>query len=145
MNTFFKPTVTALGALGSAVLEATAPMFILTGCFVIADTVTAVRLQRRLAAAGKLPADKGGFSSARFARVFITMSKIFALLLLAAMADHLILGSLGIASIKFVAGAVCFWQAISLLENEAAQNDAPWAVHARRFLVDKAKRYLDKL
>lgn len=142
MNTFFKPTVAVLLGLGSAVLESVTPMFILTMSFVLADAFTAYRLQRRLAKAGRLSEGKARFSSARFGRVFVTMSKIFGLLLLTAMTDHLILAPLGIPALKIVGGAVCFWQAISLLENEAAQNDAPWAVHARRFLIDKAKRYV---
>lgn len=142
MHTFFKPTVAALLAMGSAMLESVTPMFILTGGFVFADTVTAYRLQRRLARAGKLDPEKAKFSSARFGRVFITLGRIFALLMLTAMADYLVLAPLGIPAMKIVAGAVCFWQAISLLENEASQNDAPWASHARHFLVDKAKRYL---
>lgn len=143
MNTFFKPAATALTALGSALFELVTPMFILTGAFVLADTVTAYRLQRRLAKQGRLDRDKARFSSARFGRVFVTLARLLALLSLTAMADHLVLGPLGIPALKIVAGAVCFWQAISLLENEAAANDAPWATHARRFLIDKAKRYLE--
>ena len=142
MNTFIKPTVVALLGLGSAILEITAPMFILTGAFVFADAFTAWRLQKRLELAGKLKEGKARFSSARFARVFVTLSKILGVLILTAMADHLILAPLGIPAVKIVAGAICFWQAVSLLENEAAQNNAPWAVHARRFLIDKATRYL---
>lgn len=144
MHSFFKPAATALAAMGSAVIETATPMIVLTGAFVIADTVTAYRLQRRLAAAGKLERGAVGFSSARFGKVFVTMTKIIILLLLTSMADYLILGPLGIPALKIVAGAVCFWQAISLLENEAAENDAPWAVHARKFLIDKARRYVEK-
>lgn len=142
MATIFKPTIAALAGLGSAVLETAAPMFILTGAFVFVDIATAYRLQRRLAAAGKLEGHKAKFSSSRFGRVFVTLGKIMTLLVLTAMADHLILEPLGIPAIKTVSGAVCFWQALSILENEAAENDAQWAVQARRFLVDKAKRYL---
>lgn len=142
-NSLLKPVGTALFGLTSAILEATVPMFILTTTFVVADTVTALRLQYRLVRAGKLDPEKARFSSARFRRLFSTLGRIFALLVLTAMADHLVLIPLGIGAMKFVVGAVCFWQAISLLENEAAENDAPWATYARRFLVDKARRYLD--
>lgn len=142
MPSFFKPTAIALFSLGSTVLQTAVPMFILTGAFVFADAVTAWRLQRRLAAAGKIDKNSARFSSARFGRTFYTLGRILTLLILTAMADTLILGPLGIPAIKIVAGAVCFWQAVSLLENEAAENNAPWAVHARRFLVDKARRYL---
>lgn len=142
MNTVFKPAVTALFGLGSAVLESVTPMFILTAAFVAADVVTARRLQRRLVAAGKIDEARARFSSARLGRIFVTLAKIMALLILTAMTDHLILGPLGIPAMKIVTGAVCFWQAISLLENEAAENNSPWAVHARRFLIDKAMRYI---
>ena len=140
--TFFKPTVAALLGLAGAVVASVIPMFILTGTFVLADVVTACRLQRRLERSGKIKDGEGRFSSYRFGRIFLTLSRIFALLLLTAMVDHLVLGPLGIPAMKIVAGAVCFWQAVSLLENEAAENDAPWAVHARRFLIDKALRYI---
>ena len=144
MNTLLKPMLTALAALGASVLENTVPMFILTGAFVFADAATAYRLQRRLAAAGKIKPEDARFSSCRFGRIFVTLSKILGVLVLTAMADCLVLSPLGIPAIKIVAGGVCFWQAISLLENEAAENDAPWAIHARRFLIDKARRYLQK-
>lgn len=142
MNSMFKPMAIAVAGMVSAVLEATVPMLILTATFVFVDAVTAYRLQIRLARAGKIEAEKVRISSARFGRVFVTIGKIFCLLILAAMADYLVLNSLGLQSLKFVAGAVCFWQTLSLLENEAAENRAEWARHARRYLVDKAKRYL---
>ena len=41
-----------------------------------------------------------------------------------------------------VAGAVCFWQLLSILENESTCSDARWARVARRFLIDKARRHL---
>lgn len=142
MNTFLKPVIAAVFGLLSAVLEATVPMFILTAAFVLADVVTAMRLQRRLKASGKIKMEDARFSSAKFGRIVGTLTKILCLLLLTAMVDHLVLVPLGIGAMKFVAGAVCFWQAISLLENEAAHNDAKWAVCARKFLVDKARRYI---
>lgn len=141
-TTIFKSLAAILGALVSAVIQEVTPMLILTGAFVVADVITACRLQRRLVAAGKLPVEKARFSSARFAKIFGTLSRICGVLMLTSMTDYLILRDLGIPAMKIVAGAICFWQAISLLENEAAENDAPWAMHARRFLIDKALRYI---
>ena len=142
--TFFKPTVSVIAGLFSSVLQSATPMFILAGAFVVADVYTARRLQKRLVANGKLNPDESRLSSARLARIFSTLARIMALLLLTAMADCLIFSHLGIPALRIVAGAVCFWQALSLLENEAAENNAPWAIHARRYLIDKAKRYLSK-
>lgn len=144
MESMFKPVGAALSAMICYVLEVTAPMFILTSAFVVADAFTAYRLQCRLARDGKLAESEVRFSSRRFGRVVSTMGRIVGLLVLAAMADHLVLRPLGVESVRLVAGAVCFWQALSLLENEAAENNARWAVHARRFLIDKARRYIDE-
>lgn len=144
MENMFKPAGVALSAMACYVLEVTAPMFILTSAFVIADAFTAYRLQRRLSRAGKLAEAEARFSSRRFGRVLTTLGRIVGLLLLAAMADHLVFKPMGVESVRLVAGAVCFWQALSLLENEAAENNAPWAVHARRFIIDKARRYIDE-
>ena len=44
--------------------------------------------------------------------------------------------------LRFCAGAVCFWQAVSVLENESSCSNASWARIARRFLIDKAARHL---
>lgn len=137
-----RPAGAALAGMATAVFEMTAPMLVLTWAFVVADTVTAVRLQRRLERQGKIGRGEARFSSRRFGRMFVTMARILGLLILTAMADTLVLEPLGLGAMKLVAGAVCFWQAVSLLENEAAANDAPWAEHARRYLVDKAKRYV---
>ena len=142
MERILKPAGVAVAGMMSAVVEMTAPMFVMTGCFVIADVITACRLQRRLRRAGKLGKEDAKFSSARIGRVFVTLTQIMGLLVLTAMADYLVLGPLGIPALKMVAGGVCFWHSVSLLENEAAENGSKWAVHARRFLVDKAKRYM---
>lgn len=140
---YTKLLASALCGMFGAVLRSAVPMFVLTAAFVAVDVASAIRLQLRLAKAGKLEKGKVRISSLRFARVLFTLAKIFVLLILTAMADHLVLAPLGIPALKIVAGAVCFWQALSILENEAAENNAPWAVHARRFLVDKALRYID--
>lgn len=139
----FRPAGAALTGLVTSVFELTAPMLVLTSAFVVADTYTAIRLQRRLERQGKIARGTSRFSSRRFGRMFVTIARILGLLVLTAMADILVLEPMGLGAMKIVAGAVCFWQAVSLLENEAAANDAPWAVYARRYLVDKARRYLD--
>jgi hypothetical protein len=44
---------------------------------------------------------------------------------------------------NIVAGAVCFWQVWSMLENESSCNNARWAKIAQRILVDKTERHFD--
>ena len=44
---------------------------------------------------------------------------------------------------NIVAGAVCFWQVWSILENESSCNDARWAKIAQRIMVDKTERHFN--
>ena len=53
-------------------------------------------------------------------------------------------GYAGIDAVRIIAGAICFWQLLSILENESTCSTARWALLARKFLVDKAKRHLSE-
>ncbi len=108
---------------------------------VLADFLTSRRLARRLRKAAPEHEVKLRFSSARFGNTIRTLLRIYALLVLASMIDTVIMGACGML-LKFAAGAVCFWQAVSILENEAACNDSRWAKVARRVLIDKTERHL---
>lgn len=110
---------------------------------VVADCVSAVMLSRRVRRkyVGK-KAVTGKILSRRLGNTITTLAKIYAALLLAHGVDLVIVPSLGGGCMRFVAGAVCFWQAWSVLENESSANDALWARIAQRFLVDKAERHL---
>lgn len=44
---------------------------------------------------------------------------------------------------KIAAGAICFWQIWSILENESSCSDAKWAKIAQKILVDKTSRHLN--
>lgn len=118
---------------------------------VFADCVTAWRLSRRVRRRVKdAPRDVGKLSSRRLGRVPVTLGKVYALLLLSHGVDEAILEGAGVITVggvdlslmKVAAGAVCFWQALSILENEASMNGATCARHARRWLIDKAGRHL---
>lgn len=134
-----------LGGLVLAVIEPALPYCLLCTVMVIADTVTAWTLSRRVArrypgrAAG---AGAGKIQSRRLGRTIVTLLRVYALLVVASMAD-LVLFEPGQGScLRFSAGAVCFWQAISVLENEASCSNRRWARMARRYLVDKVSRHL---
>lgn len=108
---------------------------------VAADVVTSRRLARRLRKAAPERAARLRFSSARLGHTISTLSRIYGLLVLASMVDSVVAGASGLV-LKFAAGAVCFWQAVSILENEAAANDSRWAAVMRRVLIDKTERHL---
>jgi hypothetical protein len=44
---------------------------------------------------------------------------------------------------KVAAGAICFWQLWSILENESSCNGAKWAKIMQKILVDKTSRHFD--
>ena len=44
---------------------------------------------------------------------------------------------------KVAAGAICFWQLWSILENESSCNGSKWAKILQRVLVDKTSRHFD--
>jgi hypothetical protein len=51
--------------------------------------------------------------------------------------------SIPIELTKVAAGAICFWQLWSILENESSCNDAKWAKVLQKILVDKTSRHFD--
>lgn len=121
------------------------PYAALCTAMVLADSVTAWSLSRRVARrypASVSRAGAGKIQSRRMARTLSTLGKVYALLVLAAATDAVLEPPFDISVLKLSAGAVCFWQVISVLENESSCSDASWARIARRFLIDKARRHL---
>lgn len=130
------------GLLWSLVLPVM-PHVALCTAMVLADTFTAWTLSRRVARAHPdHAAGAGKLQSRRLARTLATLAKIYALLLLAHAVDVVLMPPFSVSALRFCAGAVCFWQTISVLENESSCSNASWARIARRFLIDKASRHL---
>lgn len=146
-----RPYYPSLKAAFSSIVGATAgllepafPYAAVCTAAVFADCLTAWSLSRRIRR--KYPdrtADAGKFSSNRFGKVFSTLCRIYGAILLAHLIQITIIDGLPFNVTKFVAGAVCFWQIWSMLENESSCNDAKWAEIAQRFLVDKTSRHFD--
>lgn len=108
---------------------------------VLADVWSARRLARRLGRRLPSARQKLKFNSAKFGRVVATLSRIYLALALAALVEHALAGE-WVHLIKLTGGVICFWQAVSVLENEAACNPHPWARVLGRYLVDKTLRHL---
>ena len=126
-----------LGSLAGEVM----PYALVCTAIVLTDCLSAVMLRRRLKRLGKI--DAARLSSHRFGRVVTTLIKIYALLVLSYMIDTVIIGDIASWGLtRLSAALVCFWQAMSILENEATASDARWARIARKILVDKTERHL---
>lgn len=139
-NEFLRIAASAAGGWLWAVAGPALPFGTVCTAMVLCDFITSRRLARRLTRAVPQQAGKLRLSSAKFGRMISTLCRIYAMLVLAAMVDSVILGTGWL--LKFAAGAVCLWQALSILENEAACNGAKWAQIARRIIIDKTERHL---
>lgn len=133
--------VSTLGAL-VAFLQPTFPFIVVCTIAILCDCYTAWSLSRRVKK--KYPgANDGKFKSNYAGRVFVTLIKVYALTVLAFLIETYIFEGLPMKLSNIVAGAVCFWQVWSMLENESSCNDAKWAKVAQRILVDKTERHFD--
>lgn len=138
---------TLLGAL-LAYFEPALDYIQIATLFILADCWTAWRLGKRVAAAypeaAKPHAHK--FLSSNFGRVIITLLKSYVLILLAHQLDVVITGGEPVSMAKIAAGAICFWQLWSILENESSCRTGRFANFCKllqRVLVDKTSRHLD--
>lgn len=148
-----KSIAAAAAGVAWAFMAPVMPYAELCTVMVLADYLSARqlgrRLSRRLAEKGrKDAAAPARFSSARFKGVIATLTRVYAALLLAAAIQNLLVEGMpfvpsGFNCVKFVAGLVCFWQLMSILENESTCSSSRWARLARRYLADKARRHLD--
>lgn len=131
----------AWGAL-CAFIAPMIPFIIICTLLILADCYTAWDLSRRVKK--KYPGQATGkFKSQEMGRVFVTLIKVFAAIILASMVETIIFEGAQIRLANIVAGAVCFWQVWSILENESSCNDAKWAKVLQKVMVDKTERHFD--
>lgn len=133
-----------VGAFGAfvAFLRPTFPFILVCTIAILCDCYTAWSLSRRVKK--KHPgANDGKFKSRYAGKVFITLIKVYVLTVLAFLIETYIFEGMPVKLANIVAGAVCFWQIWSMLENESSCNDAKWAKIAQRILVDKTERHFD--
>ena len=125
-----------------ALLHPTFPFILLCTIMVLGDVYTAWSLSRRVKR--KFPnATDGKFKSIYFGRVFMTLIKIYVLIILASLIETYIFEGMHIKLTNIAAGAVCFWQLWSMLENESSCSDERWAKVLQKVLVDKTARHFD--
>ncbi len=125
-----------------ALLQPTFPFILVSTLMVLADVYTAWSLSRRVK--HKFPdANDGKFKSIYFGKVIMTLIKIYVLIILSFLIETYIFEGLQIRLVNIAAGAVCFWQLWSMLENESSCSDEKWARVLQKVLVDKTERHFD--
>lgn len=112
---------------------------------ILADCYTAWSLSRRAHKAHPKRVSKDGkkFKSHHFGAVIVTILKAWALIVMSYLMQRHITDGMPIDLTKMAAGAICFWQLWSILENESSCNDAKWATILQKILVDKTARHFD--
>lgn len=141
MQQFIKTAAAVTGGWLWAALEPAVPGAVACTAMVLADVWTARRLQHRLARKRPTARQLGKFSSARFGRVIATLTRIYTALTVAALVQNAITGEWA-RLVELVTGIICFWQGVSILENESSSNPHPWAKALGRYVADKTSRYI---
>lgn len=143
-DTLLRWIFTALGSI-AALFAPAMPYLLICTALIFADCYTAWSLARRVAKAHPqhATADTAKFKSHHFGSVIVTLIKTWTLLCVAFMIETHITSGLPVDMTKIAAGAVCFWQLWSILENESSCNGSRWAKVLQRILVDKTSRHLD--
>ncbi len=135
---------TAVGAI-VAILEPTYPYLFICAIMILADCYTAWSLSRRAQKLHpqKVSHDGKKFKSHNFGKVIVTLLKAYALIIMAFFIQQYITDAWPIDLTKVAAGAICFWQLWSILENESSCNGFKWAKLLQKILVDKTSRHFD--
>lgn len=135
---------TAIGAV-LAIIEPTFPYLLLCTVMILADCLTAWSLSKRAKKMhpNKVSADGRKFQSHHFGKVISTLIKAYALIIMAFFIGRVITDAWPIDLAKVAAGAICFWQLWSILENESSCNGSKWAKILQKILVDKTARHFD--
>ena len=144
INEILRWIFTAFGAILAA-LEPTLPYLLICTLIIIADCYTAWSLSRRARKAhpDKVSEEGKKFKSSKVEKVLITLIKAYALIIMAFLIQTHITDGLPMDLTKVAAGAICFWQLWSILENESSCNGARWAKVMQKILVDKTSRHFD--
>lgn len=137
-------TFTALGAVLAAI-EPAIPYMALCTLMIFADCFTAWSLSKRARKVhpDRVSADGHKFNSQNFGKVLKTLLKSYALIMMAYLMQRMITDGMPVDLTKVAAGAICFWQLWSILENESSCNGSKWAKILQRVLVDKTSRHFD--
>ena len=125
-----------------ALLHPTIPFILLCTLMVLGDVYTAWSLSRRVKR--KFPkSNDGKFKSIYFGKIFMTLIKIYVLIILSSLIETFIFEGADVKLTNITAGAVCFWQLWSMLENESSCSNERWAKVLQKVLVDKTERHFD--
>lgn len=136
-----------VGAVFS-MLEPTVPFALICLFAAFLDCVSACRLARRIKRLHpEIPEDKihDKFESERLWPMFPKLALLYGCIVLCHFIDVYIYPFLDLYLPNAIAGAFCFRELLSILENESSENPSSWAKLAQKVLVNKAARHIEGL
>ena len=125
-----------------ALLQPTLPFILICTLAILCDCYSAWDLSRRVKKLYPESSD-GKFKSKKAGKVIRTLLEVYAFIVFAYLAEQIIFEELPCRLVNIAAGAVCFWQGWSVLENKSSCNDAKWARVVQKIMVDKTERHFD--
>jgi hypothetical protein len=128
------------GIIGA--FEATMPYIFLVGIAIALDVFSAFMLSRRVRRLHPSHCE-GKFRSSHVMRVIVTFGVVYAVMIIGAYVDDLLIDTPGHQALNAVIWAFVFYEAWSCLENWSSANGSRWARLLQRIMVDKISRHLD--
>lgn len=148
MNDFFYNICKALACLLCGLmtyLEPTVPYVLVLFFAIMVDCFSAWRLTRRIKRNHPEIDMSDKFESKKSWEVFPKMLVQFCLIEIAHSMDTSIFIMFDMYLANWMAGALCLYEMLSILENESSENKESWAVFLQKFLVNKASRHVEEL
>lgn len=141
---FYKWMVSFLiGTVWSVLISPIIPMVLVCIFAMVADTISAWRLNRRCHKKYPGRAD-GKLHSSKVFDIFSDFIVLFTAILLAHMIDEVVLKDFDTMYLpNWIATVYCAYQLLSIIENESSCNDKSWARLAQRVVANKIGRHLD--
>lgn len=128
-----------------AYLEPTIPYLLACTLAIMVDCYTAWALGRRVKKKfpDKAKKDADKVSSSKLKKAGGALIRVYLIVILAHVLEVTIFEEWHVFLPNIVAGAICFSQFLSILENESSCNDARWAQWLSKYFSDKAERHFN--
>lgn len=142
MKEFLMKTLCGMCGAFVAVWEPSVDYIVICILLVLWDCYEAYKLNKRVKK--KYPdSTSGKFQSKKAWVVIGNIIRIFCAIILSAAIEQNVLKNTNIPLTQIVAGAICFIQVWSILENMSSCNDKPFAKICQRIMIDKTERHLN--
>lgn len=142
MEYAYKGVATIAGAM-IGILEPTIPFAVIIIFALILDSISAWRLARRVKKRYPKAKVHDKYESDKAWSMFPTLLFVYSIIVFAFLIDRMIFPFVEMYLPNMIAGAFCFYELWSILENESSENGKSWAKVLQKIMVNKANRHID--